>query len=77
MGDNHDAERNVPQTGLETALPQDGVRWWKKRHLVSLNFKIVSLIMLCKCAVRSVDPVPYQCTNLAMKHTQEDMTGPS
>ena len=33
---------------LATVLPKDSRPWYKQRHLLRLNFCIISLVMYCK-----------------------------
>ena len=33
---------------LAAVLPQDSRPWYKQRHLLKLNFCIISLVMYCK-----------------------------
>jgi hypothetical protein len=34
--------------GLAAVLPKDAGAWYTKRHLLKLNFCILSLVMFCK-----------------------------
>ena len=34
---------------LATVLPKDSRPWYKQRHLIGLNFCIITLVMYCKC----------------------------
>lgn len=54
-----EAQVNKEQTVADTlasVLPSDGKPWYKQKHLLKLNFIILSLVMFC---TSSSHPTPY------------------
>lgn len=43
------AEANAIGKDLLAVLPNDNIPWWKKGHLIRLNFSILSLVLFCAC----------------------------
>lgn len=47
------ATQKAVGTELLAVLPQDGVPWYKKGHMLKLHFCTFSLVMFCKCLSHS------------------------